>query len=85
MMDDDHVLVRVLIGLDAIQLAMACQVLEAERIPFVRHTHDTSPTENPELSGMSTAPVWLKVRQGDFDRAREVLALTVGRGVAPPP
>ena len=67
---------------DVFQFEMACQVLDEAGIPYERVSHGGNWVEDPAC-GSVTAPVYLRVRDTDFELARTLLAQTVGRGVVP--
>ncbi len=73
-------LCTVLRWIDAIQFGMASQVLEEAGIPFDVHGRTINSFEDPSCA-FPINQLSMQVREEDFDRARELLNATVGRGV----
>jgi hypothetical protein len=75
----------VLTWIDYVQFELACQVLERSGIPFERHGHHAfASIEDPGCSS-TTERLELRVLETDLERARTLLAETVGRGVVERP
>ena len=72
----------VLTWIDYPQFEMACQVLEQAGIPFERQGRTINSVEDPACA-FSINQLELRVRVEEFERARQLLEDTVGRGVAP--
>ena len=70
----------VLRWVDALQFAMAEQVLQEAGIPCVQHGRTINSLEDPASVFVINA-LELRVREQDFEQARELLNQTVGRGV----
>lgn len=73
-------LLTVLRWVDALQFAMAEQVLQEAGIPCVQHGRTINSLEDPASVFVINA-LELRVREQDFEQARELLNQTVGRGV----
>jgi hypothetical protein len=70
----------VLHWIDAVQFAMGEQVLQAAGIPCDQHGRTINSAEDPSAMFVINR-LALQVREQDFERARDLLRETIGRGV----
>ncbi len=70
----------VLNWIDAVQFSMAGQVLQEAGIPCDQHGRTINSAEDPSAMFVINR-LSLQVRVQDFERARELLRETIGRGV----